>query len=174
MFYLRVMSLPGLRKPDNFAGWDRSVMEKVKEMIISWSEEGGVWADQHEESDSFHLYDSQGNSLSDLLSQDLLMVGDVTPSSSQTESSGDIEAAAKVTLSFVAKKGRLWCHLGELAQLVQVDSTELVEALSQINLTVGPANRLPLRCLPELFQKMNVQDEIISEVTSQIQNIRRD
>merc|ERR1712062_593278 len=82
---LRVMSLPGLRKPDNFAGWDRSVMEKVKEMIISWSEEGGVWADQHEESDSFHLYDSQGNSLSDLLSQDLLMVGDVTPSqSSQT------------------------------------------------------------------------------------------
>ena len=153
-------------------------MEKVKEMIISWSEEGGVWADQHEESDSFDLYDSQGNSLSDLLSQDLLMVGDVTPSqSSQTESSGDIEAAAtaaKVTLSFVAKKGRLWCHLGELAQLVQVDSTELVEALSQINLTVGPANRLPLRCLPELFQKMNVQDEIISEVTSQIQNIRRD
>ena len=168
------MSLPGLRKPPNSAGWDRNVVEKIKQTLIRWGEEGGVWADEHEESDSFHLYDSQGNSLSDLLSQDL-RIGDVTSSeSSQAESSGEIEAAATGTLSFVSEEARLWCQLGELAQLVQVDTADLVEALGQMNVMVGPANRLPLRCLSELFQKIKVQDEIIREVTSQIQNIRRD
>ena len=169
------MSLAGLREPANFTGWDRSVKEKLKQTIISWNDEGGVFADEHEESDSFDLYDCQGNSLSELLNQDLLMVGEDTASqSSQAEGSGEIEAAAaraRITLTFVrGDSGRLWCHLGELAQLLQADTAEVTEGLRQINVPLGPDNMLPLQCLSELFKKMNVEDEVIIEVTSQIRN----
>ena len=169
------MSLAGLIKPANFTGWDRSVKEKLKQTLISWQDEGGVFADEYEESDSFDLYDSQGNSLSDLLNQDLLRVGDDTPSqSSQVERSGEIVSAgtarARVTLTFVRGDEGQWCHLGELAQLLQAVTAEVVEGLRQINVTLGPDNLLPLKCLPELFKKMNVENEIIIEVTSQIRN----
>ena len=171
------MSLAGLRKPPNFAGWGRDLVEKVKNTLLSWQDEGGVYAEEHDESDTFQLYDIQGNSLSDLVNQELLSLGDVTSSeSSQAEESGGTEAAEErggspsetLSLSIVSAENQLWCDLGELAQLVRADRAEVVEGLRQINITLGPANRLPLRCLPALFIKMDVQDEIIAEVTSQI------
>ena len=162
------MSLAGLRKPPNFAGWDRDLVEKVKNTLLSWQDEGGVYAEEHEESDTFQLYDIQGNSLSDLVNQELLSLGDVTSSeSSQAEERGG-SPSETLSLSIVSAENQLWCDLGELAQLVRTDRVEVVEGLRQINITLGPANRLPLRCLPALFIKMDVQDGIIAEVTSQI------
>ena len=162
------MSLAGLRKPPNFAGWERELLEKVKNTLLSWQDEGGVYAEEHDESDTFQLYDIQGNSLSDLVNQELLSLGDVTSSeSSQAEERGG-SPSETLSLSIVSAENQLWCKVEEVAHLVQADSAEVVEGLGQINVALGPADLLPLKCLPNLFIKMDVQDDLIAEVTSQI------
>ena len=170
------MSLAGLRKPSNFAGWDghRDIVGKMKETLISWSEDGGVFSDNTEESDFYQLYDSRGNSLSDLVNQELLRIGDVASTeSSQAERGGEIEPA-QVTLSFKRRRsdGLLWCKVRELARLMEADTGEMMEALGQHNFTVGPKTAVRLTCLPDLFMKMKVRGEIFDEATKQIKNIR--
>ena len=174
------MSLSGLRKPVNFTGWDRELVKNLKKTIIRWETEGGVYADENDESDTFQLYNIQGSSLSDLVNQNLLRFGDVMPSESfqdelreETEAAEGTADSASVTLSIVVADEQLWCKLSELAQLIQTDPEEVVEGLRQINVTLSPANLLPLRCLPKLFDKMDVPDDIIIEVTSQIKNAKR-
>lgn len=174
------MSLSGLRKPVNFTGWDRELVKNLKKTIIRWETEGGVYADENDESDTFQLYNIQGSSLSDLVNQNLLRIGDVMPSESfqdelreETEAAEGTADSASVTLTIVVADEQLWYKLSELAQLIQTDPEEVVEGLRQINVTLSPANLLPLRCLPKLFDKMDVPDDIIIEVTSQIKNAKR-
>ena len=96
LYSLSVMSLAGLRKPPNFV-WDRDLVEKLKLIIISWHGEDGVYADQDRESDSFHLYDINGNSLSDLFNEELNRIpGHDSPSEETAEAEAD-----KIILNFV-------------------------------------------------------------------------